>query len=174
MKKSKAVFGLVTMQGKPIALLGAQVEVGSAAPDFKAVQLDFKPVSLANFKGRPCLISAVPSLDTQVCSLQTRRFNAEISTLPAAAAVISISMDLPFAQKRFCEEAKTDRIITLSDHVWREFGMKYGLLIDGMGILARAVFVIDAGGVIVYKQLVPELSDHPDYDAALKALRGAT
>ena len=173
MKQLKETAGTVTAHGNPIVLLGNQVETGAQAPDFKVVNADFKPVRLADFKGRPCLISAVPSLDTPVCSLQTKRFNAETSNLPASVAMITISMDLPFAQKRFCEAEKTDRILVLSDHVWRDFGTRYGLLIKDMGLLARAIFVIDAKGIIAYRQIVPELTNHPDYDAALNALRNA-
>jgi len=174
MAKSKTTSGLLTAHGNPVALLGTQVDNGAAAPDFKVVNGDFKPVRLSDFKGRPCLISSVPSLDTPVCSLQTKRFNSELSGLPSQVAAITISMDLPFAQKRFCEAEKNDRILVLSDHVWREFGMRYGLLIENMGLLARAVFVIAANGAVAYKQIVPELTDHPDYEAALNALRSAT
>lgn len=171
MKQLNETAGIVTVHGNPAILLGNQIKVGAQAPDFKVVNADFKPIQLADFKGRPCLISAVPSLDTPVCSLQTQRFNKEIAGLPASVAMITISMDLPFAQKRFCAAEKTDRILVLSDHVWREFGTQYGLLIKDMGLLARAVCVIDTKGVIAYMQIVPELTDHPDYDAALNALR---
>ncbi len=164
---------LVTMHGKPVVLLGDQVSSGENAPDFMVVDKDFKPVALADFKGKPCVISAVPSLDTPVCSLQTKRFNSEIVNLPQNVVVMTISMDLPFAQKRFCDAEKVDRVLVLSDHVQREFGMRYGLLIKDMGLLARAVFALDGEGKIAYKQLVPELTNEPDYDAALNAARQA-
>ena len=165
--------GVVTIHGKPAIVLGGDVKVGDAAPDFRAVDGSFQPVRLSSFRGRPCLISAVPSLDTPVCSLQTKRFNDEMQKLPREVLVMTISMDLPFAQKRFCEAEKVDRILVLSDHVWREFGLSYGLLIKDMGLLARSIFVVGKDGRIAYRQIVPELTSHPDYDAALAAVRKA-
>jgi thiol peroxidase len=164
---------VVTMKGNPVTFLGPALNVGDVAPDFQVVDQAFQPVHLADFRGRPCLISAVPSLDTGVCALQTKRFNDEILQLPEDVAVLTISMDLPFAQKRFCEAEHVDRIRILSDHVWREFGTRYGLLIKDMGLLARSVFVISRDGRISYIEIVPEIGQHPDYDAALKAVRAA-
>ena len=166
--------GLVTMKGAPITLLGPDVEVGDAAPEFRVVDAGFQPVKLSDFKGKACLISAVPSLDTGVCAAQTKRFNEEIDTLPADAVVMTISEDLPFAQKRFCEAEKVDRIVVLSDHVWREFGLNYGVLIKDMGLLTRSIFVVDKAGRIAYKEIVPEVTNHPDYDTALAAIIKAT
>ncbi|MDA8622309.1 thiol peroxidase, partial [Psychrosphaera sp.] len=117
------------------------------------------------------LISAVPSLDTGVCSIQTKRFNDEVENLPQDVVMLTISADLPFAQKRFCQAEKIDKLMTLSDSVWRDFGMNYGLLIKDMGLLARAIFVISPDNKIVYKEVVAELSEQPNYDAALEALR---
>jgi thiol peroxidase len=161
------------MHGKPAVLLGNQPSPGTAAPDFKVVDGAFKPVKLSDFKGKVCLISAVPSLDTPVCSLQTKRFNSEVANLPSNVVAMTISMDLPFAQKRFCDAEKVDRILVLSDHVWHDFGTNYGILVKDMGLLARAVFVVGADGKIAYMQIVPELTQHPDYDAALLAVRQA-
>ncbi len=163
--------GLVTMKGRPLVLLGAQLPVGATAPDFRVVDANFQPVSLGDFRGRPCLISVVPSLDTGVCALQTKRFNDEAANLPAEVVLLTISMDLPFAQKRFCEAEQVERLRILSDHVWREFGSRYGILIRDLGLLARSIFVIDRNGRIAYQQIVPELTEHPDYDAALAAVR---
>jgi len=165
--------GLVTMAGAPLSLLGPDVNVGDTAPDFRAVDAGFKPVKLADFKGRACLVSAVPSLDTGVCAAQTKRFNDEVKNLPPGIAVITISMDLPFAQKRFCDSEKVDRVLVLSDHVWREFGLGYGVLIKDMGLLARSIFVVGKDGRVAYKEIVPELTQHPDYNAALAAARKA-
>ena len=162
---------VVTMKGKPVVLLGTPVEAGAPAPDFRVVDATFTPVKLSDFKGRVVLISAVPSLDTTVCSLQTKRFNEEAAQLPSNVVVLAISTDLPFAQKRFCESEKIDRIRTLSDSVWRDFGMKYGILIDNMGLLARSIWIVAADGRVAYRQIVPEITTHPDYDAALKAAR---
>lgn len=161
----------VTMKGNPVALGGVLVKEGAVAPDFKVVDAGFKPVKLSDFKGKVVLISAVPSLDTGICSLQTKRFNEEMARLPADVVILTISEDLPFAQKRFCEAEKVDRIKVLSDCVWREFGSKYGLLITDMGLLARSVWVVNGEGKVAYRQIVPEIASHPDYDAALKAAR---
>ena len=165
--------GVVTLKGNPVTLLGPDIRVGDAAPDFRTVDADFQAVGLADFRGKVCLLSAVPSLDTPVCSVQTKRFNEEAATLPDDVVIVTISMDLPFAQKRFCEAEKVDRIRVLSDHVWREFGLGYGVLIKDMGLLARSVFVVGKDGRLLYKQIVAEATEHPDYDAALAAARNA-
>lgn len=165
--------GLVTLKGKPVVLLGTQVKSGDPAPDFRAVDPSFKPVALSGFRGKAVLISAVPSLDTPVCATQTRRFNQEAAGLGSGVQLITISMDLPFAQSRFCEAEKIKGILLLSDHVWREFGPAYGVLIKDMGLLARSIFVVDASGKVTYREIVREVAEEPDYDAALKALRAA-
>ena len=163
----------VTLKGSPVNLLGPALKAGDKAPAFRAVDGGFAPVQLADYKGKVLIISAVPSLDTPVCSIQTQRFNKKIASLPAGVEIITISMDLPFAQKRFCEAQKVDRIRILSDHVWREFGQNYGLLIENMGLLARSVWVIGKDGKVAYVQLVPEVAQEPDYAAALKAAKEA-
>jgi thiol peroxidase len=163
--------GAVTAGGEPMTLLGTEVETGRPAPDFTVVDGSFSPVRLSNFRGRPVLISAVPSLDTGVCSLQTRTFNEQIAALPQEVAALTISMDLPFAQKRFCEAEHIDRLQVLSDFVHREFGARYGLLIKDRGLLARAVFVIGRDGTLRYREIVAELGREPDYDTALDEIR---
>jgi thiol peroxidase len=164
--------GIVTMKGEPLTLLGPNLSVGDAAPDFRVVDAGFQPVKLSDFKGQPLLISAVPSLDTSVCSLQTKRFNEEAAKL-TGVTVLTISQDLPFAQKRFCETEKIGNIRVLSDHVHREFGLHYGVLIKENALLARSIFVIGKDGKLRHVEIVPELTQHPDYDAALRAARGA-
>jgi thiol peroxidase len=171
MRKSAERTGLVTLKGNPVTLLGKGVKAGDRAPDFTAVDAGWKPVRLSDFRGKVVLISAVPSLDTPVCSLQTKRFNDEAGKLPNVQ-VITISEDLPFAQKRFCDAEKIGTMV-LSDTVAREFGLKYGLLIKGMSLLARCVIVVGADGVVKYVDLVPEITQHPDYDKALEAARQA-
>lgn len=162
----------VVMAGsKYVTLLGNQVNLGDIAPNFKVVTESFSPVTLADFKHKSILISVVPSLDTGVCSIQTKRFNEEVANLPADVVMLTISNDLPFAQKRFCETEKVDGIKILSDAVWRDFGQNYGLLIKDMGLLTRAIFIIDADGKIAYKELVANISQHPDYDSALTKLK---
>lgn len=163
--------GAVTLEGEPVTLLGPGLRAGDDAPEFMAVDKDSNPISLSLFRGRPCLVSVVPSLDTPVCAAQTRRFNEEVNNLPAEVAVLTISMDEPSSQKRFCESEKISRVKVLSDRVWREFGLRYGVLIKEKDILARSVFVIGGDGRIVYQQIVPEISEHPDYNAALDAVR---
>ena len=123
--------------------------------------------------GKVVLISAVPSLDTGVCSAQTKRFNDEAARLPADVVILTLSMDLPFAQKRFCEAEKVERLRVLSDAVWREFGLGYGVLMKDRGLLARSIFVVGRDGRVAYEQIVRETSTHPDYDAALAAARQA-
>ncbi len=162
---------LVMAGNKYVTLLGNQVNVGDEAPDFKVVNESFSPVTLTDFKHKSVLISVVPSLDTGVCSIQTKRFNDEVANLPTDVVMLTISNDLPFAQKRFCKTEKVDSIKVLSDAVWRDFGQNYGLLIKDMGLLTRAIFIIDADGKVVYKELVENISQHPDYDTALTKLK---
>ncbi|MFT5635286.1 MAG: thiol peroxidase [Cognaticolwellia sp.] len=162
---------LVMAGNKYVTLLGNQVNLGDIAPDFKVVTESFSPVTLAEFKHKSVLISVVPSLDTGVCSIQTKRFNDEVANLPEDVVMLTISNDLPFAQKRFCETEKVDSIKVLSDAVWRDFGHNYGLLIKDMGLLTRAIFIIDADGKIAYKELVANISQHPDYETALTKLK---
>ena len=163
-------YDTVKANGKPVALLGNQIKVGQQAPDFRVVDDKFRVKTKHDFAGKPVLVSAVTSLDTGVCSLQTKRFNDAMEELPQDVEIITISADLPFAQKRFCQAENIERITTYSDSVWREFGMNYGLLIKDMGLLARAVFVISPDNEVVYKEIVSELSEQPNYDAALAAL----
>ena len=163
--------GLITMKGKPLTLLGAEPKVGAPAPDFTALDNDLKEVKFSDFRGQLCIISAVPSLDTPTCDLQTRRFNVEAGKLGPDVVVLTISMDLPFAQKRWCGAAGAEHVKTLSDHREAAFGLAYGVLIKELRLLARAVFVVDRGGVLRYVQLVPELSREPEYAAVLEAVK---
>ena len=162
---------LVKAGNKFVTLLGNQVQEGEKAPNFKVVNESFGPVTLSDFANKPVLISVVPSLDTGVCSLQTKRFNEEVANLPNNVAMLTISNDLPFAQKRFCKAENIDKVKVLSDAVWRDFGSKYGLLIKDMGLLTRAIFIIDEQGKIAYKELVANISQHPNYDNALATLK---
>lgn len=162
--------GVVTMKGAAFTLLGPKLGVGDAAPDFRVVDAGFSEVRRSDFTGKPLLVSAVPSLDTGVCSLQTKRFNEEAAKL-TGVEVLTISQDLPFAQKRFCEAEKIGNIRVLSDHVHRNFGLNYGVLIKENALLARSIFVIGKDAKLRYVEIVPELAQHPDYDAALSAAR---
>ena len=165
---------LVKAGNKYVTLLGTQVQIGETAPNFKVVNKNFAPATLSDFASKIILISVVPSLDTGVCSLQTKRFNEEVTNLSSEIQIISISNDLPFAQKRFCKEENIKNIQVLSDAVWRDFGEKYGLLIKDMGLLTRAVFIIDRQGIIIYKELVANISEHPNYQQALATLKNLT
>ncbi|GAA0816511.1 thiol peroxidase [Colwellia asteriadis] len=162
---------LVKAGDKFVTLLGNQVNVGEKAPAFKVVDKNFTPVQLADFAGQTLLISVVPSLDTGVCSLQTKRFNEEAAKLAQNITILTISNDLPFAQKRFCKAEGVNAVKVLSDSVWRDFGAAYGLLIKDMGLLTRAIFIIDEQGKVAYKELVANISQHPDYDKALTKVK---
>ena len=163
--------GVVNIRGNPVTLLGPDLVVGDDAPEFRVVDGDFNEVKRSDFAGKTVLISAVPSLDTGVCSMQTRRFNEEADRLPENVVALTISQDLPFAQTRFCDTENVKRLKVLSDHVWREFGTRYGVLIKENALLARSIFVISPDGKVAYREIVPELTDHPDYDRALAALK---
>lgn len=163
--------GVITFKGNPFHLLGPELKVGQKAPDFKVVDNALQPVSLAGGKGMVRLITVVPSLDTPVCDAMTRKFNEEAAKLPENVAVYTISLDLPFAQKRWCGNAGIEKVQTLSDYQERSFGLNYGLLIDELKLLARAVVVIDQQGTISYLEIVPEVTAEPDYEKALKAAK---
>lgn len=161
----------VTFKGKPVTLVGQTIAVGQPAPDFSAVAIDLSEKKLSDYKGKVVILSVVPSLDTGICDLQTRRFNDEAGKLGDKAAVLTISMDLPFAQKRWCGAASATNVVTLSDYKDRTFGQAYGLYIKELGLLARTVLVLDKAGVVRYMELVPEIAQEPKYDAALAEAR---
>jgi len=163
--------GLITMEGNALTLVGDEVRIGEPAPDFEAVANDLSLIRLSSFRGKVCIVSSVPSLDTSVCDTMTRRFNQEAGDLGGDVIVLTISMDLPFAQKRWCGAAGVDNVQTLSDHREASFGTVFGMLIKELRLLARAVFVVDKDGIIRYVQVVDELTNEPDYEAALKAAK---
>jgi len=164
--------GIITMRGNPLTLVGNEVRVGDAAPDFVVLDNSLSPVRFSSYRGKICILSSVPSLDTPVCDMETRRFNQEAAHLGGDVAVLTISMDLPFAQKRWCAAADVNKVQTLSDHRDASFGTAYGVLIKELRLLARAVFLVDRKGVLQYVQLVKEVSREPDYDEVLNALKG--
>ncbi len=159
--------GAVTFKGNPIALIGPELKVGDKAPDFQVTAGDLSTVTLQNFKGKTKLISVVPSLDTPVCDQQTRKFNEEANKLPADVEVMTISMDLPFAQKRFCATAGLQRMKTFSDYKSASFGQAYGTLIKELHLLTRAVFIVGPDDKVQYVEYVKEVTNHPNYDVAL-------
>jgi thioredoxin-dependent peroxiredoxin len=161
----------ITLHGNPFTLLGDPVRMGDPAPDAGLLDNDLKPVKLSDFRGKVVVIASVPSLDTPVCDMETRRFNTEAARLGKDVAILTVSMDLPFAQKRWCGAAGVEQVVTLSDHKEADFGQAFGLLIKELRLLARAVLVLDREGVIRYYQLVKEMSEEPDYDAVLAAVK---
>lgn len=163
--------GATTMKGGPLTLVGPELSNGDPAPDAILLDNDLNPVKLSSYKGKICIISSVPSLDTPVCDMQTRRFNSEAGNLGEDVAILTVSMDLPFAQKRWCGAAGVDKVATLSDHRDAAFGEAYGVLIKELRLLARAIFVLDREGTLRYQQLVKEVSEEPDYDDVLEAVK---
>lgn len=159
----------VTLKGNPFTLVGPELKTGDRAPDFTVVGKDLKPVGLADTTGKVRIFSVVPSLDTPVCDVMTRRFNQE-ATKHTDVAIYTISMDLPFAQTRWCAAANVDNITMLSDHREGSFGSSYGTLIKELRLDARAIFVVDEQGVVRHVEYVREIADQPDYDAALKVV----
>ncbi len=161
----------VTFKGNPLTLVGPELKTGDEAPDFKVVDTALKPVTLASSKGKTRLISVVPSIDTPVCDLQTKRFNQEASKFPAGIVVLTVSMDLPFAQGRWCGLASADKIQMLSDYQEASFGNAYGVLIKELKLLSRAIFVIGTDDKIQYVEYVKEITTPPDYEKALQSLK---
>lgn len=162
---------IITMKGRTLTLLGKELKVGESAPDFEVLANDLTPVKLSSFLDKVCIISSVPSLDTPVCDTMTRRFNEEAGMLGDDVFVLTISMDLPFAQKRWCGAAGAKNVQTLSDHRDASFGNAFGVLIKELRLLARAVFVVDKDGAVRHAQIVNELTNEPDYEAVLKAVK---
>nr|WP_231619586.1 thiol peroxidase [Fictibacillus sp. 5RED26] len=162
----------VTFKEKPVTLLGNEVKVGDQAPDFTVLANDMSEVSLADSKGSVRLIAAVPSVDTGVCDAEVRRFNEEASKLDNVK-VLTVSVDLPFAQKRWCAAAGIENVQTLSDHRDLSFGKAYGVAIEGLRLLARSVFVIDSSDKVTYVEYVDEVTSHPNYEAAIEAAKAA-
>lgn len=160
----------VTLKGNPFTLVGPELKVGDKAPDFETVGKDLKPVTLGDTEGSIRVFSVVPSLDTPVCDAQTRRFNEEVTQL-TDVKIYTVSMDLPFAQGRWCEAAGVQNVTMLSDHRSGEFGTRYGTLIKELRLNCRAIFVVDEENTLRHVEYVSEVGEHPDYDAALEAVQ---
>lgn len=161
--------GMVTFAGNPVTLTGNIIKVGDKAPDFTGINQGLAPVKLSSFEGKTIVIAIYPSIDTGICQKQNRKFN-EIASSMNDVVVLSVSQDLPFAQKRFCAAEGLESIITLSDHREREFGTKYGFLIKELALLARGTVVIDKKGIVQLVEVVPEITTEPDYETTLKLL----
>ena len=162
----------VTFKGNSVTLLGTEVKVGDTAPDFQVLANNLTPVTLENSKGHVRIISVVPSIDTGVCDQQTRRFNEEAANLEGVK-VLTISVDLPFAQGRWCGAAGIENVELLSDHRDLSFGHAYGVVIESLRLLTRAIFVIDSNDKVTYVEYVSEATNHPDYEAAIAAAKAA-
>ncbi|MFN4245634.1 MAG: thiol peroxidase [Brevinematia bacterium] len=168
MKERKDV---VTFKGNYVTLVGENfAEVGDIAPDFVAVDNSLNDVRLSDFVGKKVIISSVPSLDTPVCDIETKKFNELAKNFNDDVVILTISMDLPFAQKRWCGNNNVDNVKTISDYKYREFGMKYGVYVKELGLLARVIFVVDRDGKIKYKQVVKEIGSEPNYSDVLENL----
>jgi len=163
--------GIITMKGNPLTLLGNEVNLGERAPDFIALDPNLTPIKLSSYRGKICVISSVPSLDTPVCDTETRKFNEEAGKLGDKIQILTISMDLPFAQKRWCGAAGISKIQTLSDHRDAQFGLAYGVLIKELRLLARAVFLVDQKIDLRYTQLVKEITNEPNYEEIWSELK---
>jgi thioredoxin-dependent peroxiredoxin len=164
----------VTFKGNPMTLAGEEIQAGQPAPDFKLHYYEggLKTLTLADLRGKPAMISVVPSLDTPVCQTQTKRFNQELGSLGDKVHAVTVSLDLPFAQGRFCGAEGISNLRTASDYQDRNFGQNWGMLIEELKLLARGVFVLDAQGKVVYAETVGEVTEEPNYAAALEALQG--
>jgi len=158
------------MKGNPLTLVGNEVKVGDTAPDFTVFNENLEPVKLSSFSGKTVAIISVPSIDTPVCDMEARRFNREAGNLADDIVILTISMDLPFAQKRWCASAGIENIQLLSDYRNASFGNSFGVLIKELGLLARTIFIIDGEGKVRYVQYVKETTDEPDYDEVLTAI----
>jgi thioredoxin-dependent peroxiredoxin len=163
--------GLITIHGNPLTLVGEEIKIGAPAPDVELLDNDLNPVKLSSFRGKVVVLTAVPSLDTPVCDIETRRFNDEAAMVGPQVQILTVSMDLPFAQKRWCGAAGVAKLKTLSDHRQADFGQAYGVLIKELRLLARAVFIIDAAGTVQYVQLVKEVASEPNYEEVMQALK---
>lgn len=165
-----------TFKGNPHTLIGPQLKAGDSAPDFACVSSGLEIINLAKTAGKTRLFNVVPSLDTPVCSEQTKRFDKELGALGDKVACYTVSLDLPFAQKRFCSAENLNNVQTLSDVHNQSFGKNYGVLIEGLPLplLARSIFVVDKNNKITYCEYVPEVTNHPNYDSAIQALKAAS
>lgn len=162
----------ISFKGFPVTLVGKELKVGDIAPDFTVLAKDLTPVRLSDFKGKNVVITVFPSIDTGICSLQTIRFNQEITNFSKEnVQLITISVDLPFALNRFCGDKNIENAITTSDHRELDFGTKYGFAIKELRLLSRGTLIVDKNGIIKYIEYVPEIGTHPNYENALNTLK---
>ncbi len=165
--------GIVKLKGNPLTLVGPEIKVGDAAPDFSALESLGSPVSLSDLEGRVKIFNVVVSVDTPVCAVQTKKFNQEAASLGEGVEILTMSMDLPFAMSRYCAAEGIDRVRNLSDYKEASFGEAYGVLIKEHRLLARAVFIVDKHNVVKHVEYVSEVAQEPDYEAAMEAVRAS-
>lgn len=165
--------GATTLRGNPMTVIGPELKTGEPAPDFDAIDDKLQPLTLGSTGSKVRIFSVIPSLDTPVCDAQTKRFNEEAASLPGVD-IYTVSMDLPFAQKRWCGQFGVDHVKMISDHKNGSFGENYGTLIKDLRIESRAIFVVDSSNKLVHVEYVKEVGDHPNYDAALAAAKAAS
>lgn len=163
----------ITMKGNPLKVEGRCVEEGVTAPDFTLTTTDMSDATKANFKDKVLVLLSVPSVDTPVCAIETKKFNQEAAALSKDVVIASVSRDLPFALKRWCAAEGVSNVVTLSDYKYRSFGKQFGVELPDLGLLARALFVVDKAGKVVYVDYVTEVAEEPDYKAALAAVHKA-
>jgi thiol peroxidase len=161
----------ITMKGNPLKVEGRCVEEGVPAPSFKLTAADMSDVTNTNYAGKVLVLLSIPSIDTPVCAIETKRFNQEAAALSKDVVIASVSRDLPFALKRWCAAEGVERVVTLSDYKYRSFGQEFGVELPDLGLLARALFVVDKAGKVVHVDYVSEVAEEPDYVAALEAVR---
>ncbi len=163
--------GIITVEGNPLTLIGEELKVGQSAPEAELLDNDLKPVKLSSYKGKVTVVSVVPSLDTPVCDKETRRFNEEAVKLGPNVSIVTVSMDLPFAQKRWCGAAGVKNVATLSDHRNANFGTGWGNLIRELRLLSRVIYILDKEGAIRYIQRVNEITNEPNYDEVISEVK---
>jgi len=164
----------ITFKGNKVSVTGRELHEGDALPEFKLTGVDMSDVTNATFSGKVLVLSVVPSLDTPVCAIQTKRFNQEAGSLSDDVVILTVSVDLPFAQKRWCGAEGVDNVMTASDYKYRSFGENFGTYINELGLLCRAVFVVDQHDKLAYVEYVQEVTSEPDYSAALATVKNLT
>jgi thiol peroxidase len=162
----------ITFLGNPLTLVGSEIKVGAKAPEFSSLKSDLSPAKLSDYTGKVVILSVFPSIDTPVCATQNRKFNEKASSLSSDVVIVGLSNDLPFALGRFCGAEGIDKVVTLSDHKDLDFGIKYGFLIDELRLLSRGIVVIDKEGIVRHVEYLSEITEEPNYEAALSVAQG--
>lgn len=168
----KEIKDKVTFKGNPVTLVGNEVKIGDTAPDFTVLSPELKEIKLSDYKGKVVVIAVFPSVDTGVCALQLARFNQEAANFGDDVQLLTVSVDLPFALKRYCADKGIENALTVSDHKELDFGTKYGFVIKELRLLSRGTVIVDQTGVVKYVEYVSEVGEHPNYEKALEVIKG--